>query len=188
MDVASIITAVAMIVLAILTGYYAYHTKKLVEEAKIARRDDPELKVYIHDPPEHEWRKDISRIASSSMPTSAYLRLKVILVNPGAVPIVITDARETLEDTKGEVVTSTGKFVIPSIRSLERYGFYVFCLPWVIVHDDFSIWYRTFELTGSEGERYLAKLMFNYEVGEKQKSVTKEIQLSMHEEPTKVPT
>lgn len=129
MDVVNIVTAIAMVVLVIVTCVYVRHTGKLVEETKIARRDDPELKVYVHDPPEHEWQKDVSTVAISSIPTSRYVRLKAILVNPGAVPIVIMDAKENLEDEKGKIVTSRDKFVIPKIRSLERYGLYVFALP-----------------------------------------------------------
>jgi len=178
--VSSSVTAVAMVVLIIVTCRYVRHTGRLVEETKVARRDDPELKVYVHDPTETEWQKDVSRIAKSNIPTSSYLRLKAILVNPGAVPIVITDVKETLKDEMGGIVATKDNFIVPRIRSLERYGLYVFALPWVIIHDDFAIWYRTFELGTSKGKKYSAKLTFNYEVGEKQKSVTKEIQLSGH--------
>ncbi len=42
----------------VVTVYYARQTKNLVQEQKIARRDDTELLIYINDPGESEWGKD----------------------------------------------------------------------------------------------------------------------------------
>ena len=180
MEVSGIIQIVLLAGLIGVTAYYARHTKKLVDETKIARRDDPQLKVHVHDPAEDEWLKDVSSITKSPPPTSNYFRIKAILVNPGLVPIAITHAEEILEDENGKVLASSDRFVLPSIGHTERRGLYVFCLPWVIASDDFSIWYRTYELDIDTAKRISLTLTLCYEVGEKQKSETRQIQLDIH--------
>lgn len=163
-----------------ITIYYAIQTKKLVNETKIARRDDPQLKVHVHDPAEDEWLKDVSNITKSPPPASNYFRIKAILINPGLVPIVITRTEEILKDENGKVLASSDRFVLPSIGHTERRGLYVFCLPWVIASDDFSIWYKTYELDIDTDKRLRLTLTFDYEVGEKQKSETRQIELDVH--------
>jgi len=173
MDLPSIVLAVATIALAIITGVY-------VREIRIARRDDPKLRLSVHDPPDDEWQVDVSRTGNSDLPTSPYLRLKAILVNPGLVPVVITSVEETFADEKGSSLTSSGTFVLPKRTSPEGYGIYVFGLPWVIRSDDFAIWYRTFKLATDTGKKYLVTLTFHYEVGRKSKSITTHIELNPH--------
>ena len=180
MEVSGIIEIVVLSVLAALTAYYARQTKKLVSETKVARRDDPQLKLYVHDPAEDEWLKDVSSITKSPPPTSNYFRIKAILVNPGLVPIMITHTEEILKDENGKVLASSDRFVLPSIGHTERRGLYVFCLPWVIASDDFSIWYKTYELDIDTDKRLRLTLTFDYEVGEKQKSETRQIELDVH--------
>lgn len=179
MDTLLIIQVVLLSVLCALTGYYTRQTKQLVTEAKVARRDDPQLKLYVHDPPEDEWQKDVSS-PKNPLPSSNYLRLKAILVNPGLVPIVIRRAEEVLEDESGRRLTSSHTFVLPSYGTTERHGLYIFCLPWVIASDDFAIWYKTYELDIDTDKRLKLTLTFDYEVGEKQKSETRQIELDVH--------
>lgn len=102
-----------------------------------------------------------------------------MLVNPGVVPIVLRSFSEELfaDNHKIEI---KGKFIIPKISSSERYGLYVFAIPWVTIHDDFSIWYRIYELDGGSDKEYKLKLTFNYRVGNKQRSVIKELDLKPH--------
>jgi len=177
----SSISAIAMIVLVFVTCIYVRHTRKLVEETKIARRDDPELKVYIHDPSDYEWKK----MEITSVPTSNYLRIKAILVNPGLVPIVITDIREIVEDEMGRSVITSDGLIAPQYLRPEEYSIYIFGLSWVITSDYFSIWCKTFELPNTENtmkkKGYIYKIIIDYEVGEKLKSATTSMRLSVHE-------
>ena len=173
MDLPSIVAAAATVALATITGLY-------LREIKIARRDDPKLKLSVHDPPEDEWQVDVSGPVNSNIPISDYCRLKAILVNPGLVPIEITSVEETFADETGSRSTSSGAFVLPQYRSPEGYGIYVFGLPWIIRSDNFAIWYRTFKLAADTGKKHVVTLTFHYEVGRKSKSITTHIELNPH--------
>jgi len=179
MDVGDIINLILVAGLVGLTAYYAWQTKKLVKEQKLARRDDPELLIYVADPTEHEWKKDISKVEQENRPQSKYLRVKVLLINPGITPIVLENFSETFESANRQVDIK-GRFIDPKIRSSERYGLYIFAIPWVTIHDDFSILYRIYELDEAGEIEYRIKLTFNYRVGNKQRSAIKELNLKSH--------
>ena len=179
MEVNDIINLVFIIGLICVTAYYAWQTRLLVKEQKLARRDDPELIVYVADPAEHEWEKDISKVEPENRPKSRYLRVKGLLINPGITPIVLEGFSETLR-CENNIVSVISKFIEPKIHSSERYGLYIFAIPWVTIHDDFSIWYRIFELDDTDLKEYSLTLTFNYRVGNKQRSVTRELKLKPH--------
>lgn len=171
-----IITAIAMVLLAIITIYYARQTRNLVKEAKIARRDDPNLKVYIHDPPDYEWEQ----MNVPAVPIEKYVRFKAILVNPGLVPIVIKDISEEILDKDGNVLSTVGNLAIPLEAQPHRLGIYIYGITWVIMSDDFAIWCRTFDVSSNEATEYLSKVKFIYEVGENTKEEDAVIELGIH--------
>lgn len=162
-------------VLVILVGatiYYARQTKKLV-------RDNPKPLIYAFDPEDHEWHEDIKRIEPERHPRSKYLRVKALLINPGIVPMILERVSEELiaGDSK---VEAEKRLIQPKITSSERYGLYVFTDTWVILHDDFSIWYRIYELEDTAETEYRLKLTFHFKIGDKKKKETKELSLKPH--------
>ncbi len=174
MDAGSIVDAILIVVLICITAFYAWQTKRLV-------RDDRELMLYVADPMDREWEKDTSRIDENDLPKSNFLRVKALLVNPGSSPIVVTEIEESIKDKNGKTIK--GRSILPKISSSDRYGLYIYAMPWVIVHDDFSIWYRVFEVDDNKGS-YLLRILMKYQVGSRTKSVTKEIQLTSHSSKT----
>ena len=171
MDTGAIVNLVLLAGLVGITGYYAYQTRRLV-------RGDFGLTVYVNDPMGQEWAKDTSKIEKENLPGSEYLRIKALLVNPGSVPMVLVKVEENIEIKNG--VVQEGRFVLPKIGSSERYGLYVFALPWVIIHDDFAIWYRTYKIDKPGEGDYKLTIKFYYEVGSKERTLTKEISLKPH--------
>lgn len=165
------------ILLIAVTLYYATQTKRLV-------RVDQKPFVYVSDPDVHEWKKDIDKVETSELPKAVYLRVKSLLVNPGITPMTLTSFNETFTNSKGEIVDIKGRFIEPTISSSERHGLYIFCIPWVIIHDDFSIWYRVYEIDDkiSKDEEYRLNLTYSFQIGNKTKEISKELYLKPHSE------
>ena len=161
------------------TIFYGIQTKKLV-------RDNPKPLIYAQDPEDDEWEKDISNVEDSKQPSSNYLRVKTLLINPGIVPMVLESFSETLIDDSNNVVNTKGMLIQPKIQSSERYGLYVFALPWVTIHDDFSIFYRIWELKDEKSKEYTLKLTFNFKIGNKQKQVTSKLIIKPHKAEIKI--
>jgi len=159
-------------VLIFVTIFYAIQTKKLV-------RDNPKPLVYAFDPGDDEWQEDIDRVKVEARPKSKYLRVKTLLINPGIVPIILEKVSEEL--TAGDSKVEAKKTLIqPIIPSSERHALYVFTDIWVILHDDFAIWYRIYELEDTAGTEYGLKLTFHFRIGDKEKKETKKLPLNPH--------
>ncbi|MCK4824105.1 hypothetical protein KA005_50595, partial [bacterium] len=155
-DTLGIINIGLFILLITVTLYYAIQTRRLV-------RVDPKPFVYISDPDDHEWKKDVEKVETDERPKAIYLRVKSLLVNPGITPMTLTSFNETFTNSKDEIVDIKGRFIEPKISSSERHGLYIFCIPWVIIHDDFSIWYRVYEIDDkiSKDEEYRLNLTYS---------------------------
>ena len=158
---ASIVSAVAIVVLVKIN-------KRLVKETRLARRDDPELKAYPR-----ELSEEKLRFRRAIAPSGTFLAFDVLLVNPGAVPIVIENVEEEItERESGEKVTTHPEFALPRDIRAELPNIYIFILPWAIPSDGFAVWSRYLKLDTNEDSKYVLNVKFDYSVAEKSKSMT----------------
>ena len=172
MTVFEIVYLCVLGILVILTGFYAWHTRKLV-------RDNPNPMIYAFDPGDDEWQEDIDKVEVENRPKSKYLRVKALLINPGIVPMILGRVSEELIAGDGKVEAKK-RLIQPRITSYGRYGLYVFTDTWVILHDDFSIWYRIYELEDTAETECRLKLTFHFKIGDKEKKETKKLSLTPH--------
>lgn len=166
--IATVINAVAIVLLVIVTLRYVSYTRQLVQETRIARRDDPELKVYLR-----KLSQDDMKRRQIKEPSGTLLTFDALIINPGAVPVVIEEVIEEIigQESKKEVTTPR-KFALPKGIRAELIGIYIFILPWVIPSDGFAIWSRYLELDGKIDSNYILNVKFNYSVAGKPKSMT----------------
>ena len=167
--IASIINATAIVMLVIITWRYVRHTKQLVKETRLARRDNPELKAYLSEPSQEELER--RQIAGQY---GTFLTFTALLINPGSVPIVIHEVTEKVkgQESKGKVGTYTTyefQFALTKEARPEQVSLYVFGLPWVIPSDGFAIWSRYLALDTNKGIKYTLTVKFDYSVGETRK-------------------
>jgi len=80
----------------------------------------------------------------------------------------------------GTEISIEGRFIQPKITSTDRHGLYVFAIPWVTVHDDFSIWYRVYEINDDINKEHKLKITYNYRVGKRKKKIVRELDLNTH--------
>lgn len=164
---------ILLLLLIFVTAYYAIQTKRLV-------RANIKPLIFANDPDDFEWQVDIEKVDSTKRPKSRYLRVKALIVNPGITPITLERFSEKLITNGGKEASIEGRFIQPKIASTDRHGLYVFAIPWVTVHDDFSIWYRVYELNDDADENHKLKITFKYKVGNKNKTIVKELDLKAH--------
>ena len=169
--ICTIINAVAIVVLVIITWRYAHHTKQLVEETRLARRDDPELKAYLSEPPKEELT-----LRQITKPSSTFLIFSALLVNPGLVPIVIENITEEVKEQRKnkEVITCAREFqfALPTQIRHEQISIYLFTLPWIIPSDGFAISPRYLDQDINGDSKYELTIKFSYSVGGKPKALT----------------
>jgi len=170
--IASIVNSIAIVVLVIITWRYERHTRKLVDEAKLSRRDDPELKVHLT-----ESSKEDLMIRNITGPSGTFLSFITFLVNPGLVPIVIENVTEEIkkeEENEGQITCAEEfQFALPTEVRADQVSLYAFASPWVISSNTFSIWSRYLQLDINDDSKYILTVKFDYSVGEKTKSAVK---------------
>ena len=182
--IASIVNAVAIVVLVIITRRYACHTKELVEETRLARRDDPELQVYLK-----EQSLENLELREITKPSGTFLVFAALLINPGAIPIVIDNITEEFKEEKTKEKASTKfQFALPREIRPEQLSIYAFDLPWVISSDGFAVWSRYMNLNINKNieqdSKYVVTIRLNYSVAGKSKpAITKSVSLSPKERP-----
>ncbi len=158
--ICSIINAVAIVALVIVTWRYVHHTKQLVEETRLARRDNPELRASLSEPSQ----EDIAR-RHITKPAGTFLTFIALLINPGSVPIVIDNVTEEVnqQESKGF------EFALPKHVRPEQLSLYTLGVPWVISRDSFAIWSRYLKLDSNKDNTYTLTVKFDYSVGGKPK-------------------
>src|ERR1700694_5771604 len=97
----------------------------MVSEMRAARRDDPILQVYPDEAADH----------------GASVEYSAILVNPGLVPIVVTEARESIRTRLLETIEFAGRFVGFKPSDPEGSSI-IIALPWAVPPNGFALWRR----------------------------------------------
>jgi len=147
--VSTVITAIAMIVVAI----YSRRTYLLSRKQDV-RYSNPDIKVYEYN------RK--------YYPGEETNRYSILIVNSGEVPMVVTQVIEIT--TKGKQLNEITDWCYPPRLDMGAPGVYMDTLPWAIQKGDFAICSRHVKEIPKETVTFKLKIRIEYQAGnERQK-------------------